>query len=386
MVKESIKNHLSTKLGVAADEITSAFTNNPAWPEKLNKKKQEAEAVLKDIKILDPACGSGAYPISVLHCLVSLRELVGFYPDTYTLKKEILSHNIYGVDIMPMAIEIARLRAWLSLIVEEDYHGEKPKNNFGIDALPNLDFKFMQGNSLLETYEGLKLFDEKLLSDDNTSKKDDILTITKNKIQELQKQYLELSAARKLQGTKKAILEKELKENNDLLKKIITKKGADAKGNLFAGENSAVNIATNLKKLHQDYFSLSDKEEKKKRKDEIEELEWSLIEATLIENGKENKLPEVKHMKAYNIRPYFLYKLNFPEVYEKGGFDIVIGNPPYVRQENIKELKSLLQHYKVYTSSADLLVYFYELGYNQLNADGILTLITSNKFMRANYG
>jgi hypothetical protein len=386
MVKESIKRHLSEKLGITIDELSPAFTNNPTWPEKLNKRKQEAETILKEIKILDPACGSGAYPISVLHSLVSLREMVGFYPDTYILKKEILSHNIYGVDIMPMAIEIARLRAWLSLIVEEDYHSEKPKSNFGIDALPNLDFKFMQGNSLLETYEGLKLFDEKLLSNDKTLKENDILTITKNRIQDLQKQYLELSENKKLLGTKKLVLEKELKENNELLKKIINRKGTDAKGNLFAGENSAINIATKLKKLHEDYFGLSDKEEKKQLKGDIEELEWGLIEATLVENGKENKLIEVKHLKAHNIRPYFLYKLNFPEVYEKGGFDIVIGNPPYVRQESIKELKPLLQHYKVFTSSADLLVYFYELGYNQLNADGILTLITSNKFMRANYG
>jgi len=386
MVKESIKRHLSEKLGITIDELSPAFTNNPTWPEKLNKRKQEAEKILKEIKILDPACGSGAYPISVLHSLVSLREMVGFYPDTYILKKEILSHNIYGVDIMPMAIEIARLRAWLSLIVEEDYHSEKPKSNFGIDALPNLDFKFMQGNSLLETYEGLKLFDENLFSNDNSSKENDILTITKNRIQDLQKQYLELSANKKLMGTKKLVLEKELKENNDLLKKIINRKGTDAKGNLFAGENSAINIATKLKKLHEDYFGLSDKEEKKQLKGDIEELEWGLIEATLVENGKENKLIEVKHLKAHNIRPYFLYKLNFPEVYEKGGFDIVIGNPPYVRQESIRELKPLLQHYKVFTSTADLLVYFYELGYNQLNPDGILTLITSNKFMRANYG
>ena len=85
---------------------------------------------LEQIKILDPACGSGAFPMGILHKLVELHEALGTVKSSYELKKDILSQNIYGVDIMPMAIEIARLRAWLSLVLEEDYKQKNEANAF----------------------------------------------------------------------------------------------------------------------------------------------------------------------------------------------------------------------------------------------------------------
>lgn len=106
---------------------------------------------LAEVKILDPACGSGAFPMGILHKLVELHEALGTVKSGYELKKDILSQNIYGVDIMPMAIEIARLRAWLSLVLEEDYKPTDPKHNFGVKPLPNLDFKFVCANSLIDS-------------------------------------------------------------------------------------------------------------------------------------------------------------------------------------------------------------------------------------------
>jgi hypothetical protein len=88
--------------------------------------------------------------MGILHKLVELHETLGTVKSSYELKKDILSQNIYGVDIMPMAIEIARLRAWLSLVLEEDYKPTDPKHNFGIKPLPNLDFKFVCANSLID--------------------------------------------------------------------------------------------------------------------------------------------------------------------------------------------------------------------------------------------
>jgi adenine-specific DNA-methyltransferase len=390
MVNESLKTYVANKLNINADELTTAFSINPVWPEKLSKRKLEVEALLKEIKILDPACGSGAFPMGVLHRLISLRELVSLQPNTYQLKKEILSNNIYGVDIMPMAVEIARLRAWLSLIVEEEYKGEKITANFGIDSLPNLDFKFMQGNSLLETYEGIKIFDEKLLETKTANKKQALIEKTKEKLNSLQNNYVTLHNQGKLKGTEKAILEKELKENKDLLKKILKAEEPTVSYGLFNNGENAQNLAEQLQKLQKELFNTSDKERKKELKEEIENLEWNLISTSLQESGKKDKLELLQNLKEQSINPYFLYKLNFPEVFtEKGGFDIVLGNPPYVRQEAIDPYykpKYIENHPEVGSGTADLYVYFFDSAMHVANKGGIIIFITLNKYLKTKYG
>src|SRR3989344_9374703 len=129
---------------------------------------QELNELLKTIKVIDPACGSGAFLITMLQEIVKLRRFLQLSPDNikdavlvddsslYELKRQTIENNIYGVDIDPGAVEIAKLRLWLSLVVDEDDIKQ-------IKPLPNLDYKIMQGNSLLEEFEGIKLFDEKLL-------------------------------------------------------------------------------------------------------------------------------------------------------------------------------------------------------------------------------
>lgn len=391
MVDESLKTYLAHKLEIPQVELDTAFLPSPVWPDKLNSRKAEAESHLKTVKILDPACGSGAFPMGVLHRLISLRQLLGLHSDTHHLKKEILSNNIYGVDIMPMAVEIARLRAWLSLIVEEDYKAEKVSSNFEIDALPNLDFKFMQGNSLLETYEGIKLFDDKVLLKKQTNKRQESIDRTKEKINALQSRYIQLHEANKLKGTEKALLDVELKQNKDMLNKIMkAEEPVTPYGNLFHGEDSSANISEQLKKLHKDLFDTSDKERKKDLKTEIENLEWNLIEANLKEQGKEDKLQDLEKLKIQNIKPYFLYRLNFTEVFtEKGGFDIVIGNPPYVRQEAIDPYYKPLyiqNHPEVGSGTADLYVYFFDSALYVTNPGGVIIFITLNKYLKTKYG
>lgn len=390
MVDESLKTYLSKKLSILTDDLNSAFTSNPVWPEKLSKRKKEAEQALINIKILDPACGSGAFPMGVLHRLISLRELTSLHANTYQLKKDILSNNIYGVDIMPMAVEIARLRAWLSLIVEEDYKGEKIASNFGIDALPNLDFKFMQGNSLLETYEGIKLFDENLLNGNTINKRQELLEKTNKKINSLQTKYLEMHSKGALKGTEKMLIDKELKENKELLKKITKVEEPSASYGLFSGEQNTANFSERLQKMHKELFSTSDKEQKKALKSEIEAMEWGLISSSLQELGKTDKLHELESLKQQNIKPYFLYKLNFPEVFtDNGGFDIVIGNPPYVRQEAIDPYykpKYINNHPEVGSGTADLYVYFFDSAISVTNQGGIIIFITLNKFLKTKYG
>jgi methylase of polypeptide subunit release factors len=390
MVDEALRTYLANKMNVSNDDIASAFSVNPTWPDKLNKRKLEAEKHLKSVKILDPACGSGAFPMGVLHRLISLRQLLGLYPDTHHLKKEILSNNIYGVDIMPMAVEIARLRAWLSLIVEEDYKAEKISSNFEIDALPNLDFKFMQGNSLLETYEGIKLFDGRLLVDNTVNRKAALIEKAQKRLSELQSKYIELHEANKLKGTQKAIIEKELKEGKEMLTKVTKAEEPQATYGLFHGDASTANIAEKLKELHKDLFNTSDKDVKKDIKANIEELEWNLIAANLRDLGKTDKIKDLEQLKGQNVKPYFLYRLNFPEVFtEKGGFDIVIGNPPYVRQEAIDPYYKPLyiqNHPEVGSGTADLYVYFFDSALYVTNPGGVIIFITLNKYLKTKYG
>jgi type I restriction-modification system DNA methylase subunit len=133
-----------------SDALEPLFASSPDAGQLKKQDKNLLLTFLNQIKILDPACGSGAFPMGILHKLVELHETLGTVKSSYELKKDILSQNIYGVDIMPMAIEIARLRAWLSLVLEEDYKPTDPKHNFGIKPLPNLDFKFVCANSLID--------------------------------------------------------------------------------------------------------------------------------------------------------------------------------------------------------------------------------------------
>ena len=119
--------------------LAPLFLSQPHTDGLKKEEKTLLLSFLEKIKILDPACGSGAFPMGILHKLVELNEVLGTVKSSYELKKDILSQNIYGVDIMPMAIEIARLRAWLSLILEENYNPKDPVHNFGVKPLPHLD-------------------------------------------------------------------------------------------------------------------------------------------------------------------------------------------------------------------------------------------------------
>jgi len=142
-----LKPEEKTKIEKAIEPL---FAANPDAAQLKKDEKTLLLQFLEQIKILDPACGSGAFPMGILHKLVELHETLGTVKSPYELKKDILSQNIYGVDIMPMAIEIARLRAWLSLVLEENYNSKDPVHNFGVKPLPNLDFKFVCANSLID--------------------------------------------------------------------------------------------------------------------------------------------------------------------------------------------------------------------------------------------
>ncbi len=302
-------------------------------PEPIRRHATTLDAKLADIRVCDPAIGSGAFPVGILQEIVHAREVVAVLQQQptrpYDLKKHAIANSIYGVDIDPSAIDIARLRLWLSLIVDEDDYAS-------IDTLPNLDYKIMQGNSLIEEYEGVKLFDEAFIGEDeDTSLADEKKTLNE-RLTTIQREYVQGLKTESLSTARKAELDNEIAATNAQLKKIElaekkarTQKNAHSKG-LFDLVSEARKKAKLLESRQNEFFEVSSAEKKRALRDEITRLEWELIEATLQEQGKTDALARLAIFKTSGEKPYFLWKLNFSEVFrQKGGFDIVIGNPPY---------------------------------------------------------
>ncbi|MCL4584658.1 Eco57I restriction-modification methylase domain-containing protein, partial [Fusobacterium nucleatum] len=318
---------------------------------------KEIDELLRKVKIADPACGSGAFPLGILNEIVRARNILTFYINMievlkekdeknywsrldkkqksrtpYKLKLYAIQNSLYGVDIEPSAIDITKLRLWLSILVDSTNNDVRP--------LPNLDFNFMIGNSLIDEFEGMKLFDESLLDD----------KVLEKKVKETEKvKYNKL-----FQGF-------EDKQQN-ILKEIFTKQS------LFFNENNS--------------------HKKKELKNDIESLENNLIELTLNESGNHKKLEEIEKGRKERRKPYFLWKLEFAKVFkENGGFDIIIGNPPYVQIKFLKDKKNYEEmNYQVFSKSGDLYCLFFELGIELIKKDGNLNLITSNKWLRSSYG
>ncbi len=358
-------------------------------PDSIRDNAERLDAKLEQIKICDPAIGSGAYPVGLLHEIVNarliLQTVTGQPVNIYELKRHCIQQSIYGVDIDASAIDIARLRLWLALIVDEPDDGS-------IAALPNLDYKIMQGNSLVEDYQGIKLFNEDFI---NLQDKFEVeIQRLKKQSNQLEAEYFELHKTNRLTADRKQKLEK---ENQSLIKQIKKLQHANINDEIqmdlseFDLVNAATTKAKQLEQLHQDFFSASTPDKKSTIRQQITTLEWELIEATLQERNQTEALAKIQQLKQNNEKPFFLWKLNFPEVFKQhGGFDLVIGNPPYVQiqkfsgQQIQKDWEN--QNYATFTKTGDIYCLFYEQGNRILRDNGTLAFITSNKWMRANYG
>jgi len=172
MCRESLRAYISEKLGDDArktDVLQLLFDKKEHELDpksvlgKLGTYKNRIIEALDEIKIIDPACGSGAFPIGMLQIMLSIYERLDTRLDHYKTKLAIIKNNIFGVDIEPMAVEISRLRTWLSLVVDSVI---KPsEKNMGIEELPNLDFKFICANSLISLEQNDWIFDNKKISE-----------------------------------------------------------------------------------------------------------------------------------------------------------------------------------------------------------------------------
>lgn len=360
-------------------------------PESIRKNAQLIDDKLKNIRVCDPAIGSGAFPVGMMNEIVRTRNTLTSYFDDkedrsiYNFKRDAIQNSLYGVDIDPGAVEIAKLRLWLSLMVdEEDIKQIKP--------LPNLDYKIMQGNSLLEEFEGVKLFDDRLLNSNVPVNDDQIekLEARKKEIQKslmtyYQKNPLWMKSQKIARPTELYQLEGELKRVQLSIKDETSVRFQikDINQNaLFGEDHKARVIWEKLQSLQKEFFETTQKNKKDDFKKQIENLEWELIEATLKEEKKESSLKKLEQYKRANIKPFFLWKLNFSEVFqEKGGFDIVIANPPYGVDINEIDLKSIKKKMKDTVNSNSAAI-FIDFGKNELlNKHGTLSYIVPKSLL-----
>ena len=266
MCRESLIAYLQTDIeDEATKEAIRQFvtTHDVATLGTNDKFRQQVDEALKNVKICDPAIGSGAFPMGLLKELFLCRTaLEGISQhQAAAIKKHIIQQNIYGVDIERGAVDIARLRFWLSLIVDE----ETPQ------ALPNLDFKIMQGNSLLEQYKGVDL-------------------------------------------------------------STMTEKKADNSGMLSIFDNMLDVHRLDLRKMLNEYYNCTNHHEKQAlRKDIINNVKQQLREQSISINFGDLDLS--------GNNQFFLWHTWFYDVFSQGGFDIVIGNPPYGAKLSTNEKK-----------------------------------------------
>tara|TARA_B110000196_G_C21151024_1_gene669689 strand:+ start:2309 stop:5578 length:3270 start_codon:yes stop_codon:yes gene_type:complete len=390
MCQESLINYLLAEIG---DEIPSEalklFIGNHNILEAkdiegiglgtIAENAMALDQLLADVKVCDPAVGSGAFPIGMLGEIVSARNsLQSFLPNKqtiYDLKLHTIGQSLYGVDLDPSAVDIARLRFWLSLIIEEDTP----------TPLPNLEHKLMQGNSLLSSYEGVDLFNGQFLINENSRQEklnniDGKIKVLENEV----KNGANTIEIDRIKEIKKDLIS--LGKQRDKIQRENT--GYSTTRNLFESEDTLFRIKqVDLlqKKIAQ--FLLPDKDSNKKDlKSEIENIKWDLIEASV---ESESKVKAFEQLKNKRVQPFFLWKLEFVDVFRNNnGFDIVIGNPPYVSVKGLsKELKSDLQ--KVYETAKgrlNLFTLFIEFGYKILNKKTTLSyIIPENIFSNYEY-
>jgi len=366
-------------------------------PPSVATNAQILDKLLNDVTVCDPAIGSGAFPVGMMHEIVRARLALtaslekrgqaktlgdGMPRTAYGLKRHAIHHSLYGVDIDPGAVEIAKLRLWLSMVVDEDDIRD-------IQPLPNLDYKIMQGNSLLDEFEGIRLFDEKVLKQPDENRDQDIADL-KERIRILSSKAIRAHADGKPGAVVKLSAERDIARLKKALGRILHNETHEE---LELNSQDSWRRLARLQSLHSDFFRESNRNKKDEMRAELEKLEWDFMRATLREQGREQALAELERASAKHRKPFFLWWLHFSEIKQKsGGFDIVVGNPPYVRIQEIKRfdpdmptvLKSLFK--SAAKGNYDLYVVFTEKALRIIASNGIVAFIQPHKFINAEYG
>ena len=368
-------------------------------PEAIAQNAARLDELLATVTVCDPAIGSGAFPVGMMHEIVRarmaltpslekeiavesgsppLRNDAGRGRSAYELKRHAIHHSLYGVDLDPGAVEIAKLRLWLSMVVDENELSD-------IQPLPNLDYKIMQGNSLLEEFEGVRLFDEKALKIPDKDR-DKHIEMLKKRRTLLQAEAIRAYGDGKQGDAIKLSAEREIRKLTKALNSLVQNETHEL---MELDSHESWRRLARLQQLHSDFFKESNRKKKDDIRAELDRLEWDFMRATLREQGSEEALEKLERASAKHKKPFFLWWLHFSEIKQKrGGFDLVLANPPFVRMELIMEEKPALKRRFPYlfAGRADLYVYFYGLALHILREGGCLTFISSNTYLNSKFG
>lgn len=394
MCKESLLHYLCSHTEDSLHPHLATLVRDHKLSDELQGNRNRASKIdnlLMGIKICDPAIGSGAFPMGMLHEIFSIRRKL--YPellkqggfDPARVKKEIIQHSIHGVDIEKGAVDIARLRFWLALVVDE----EKPI------PLPNLDFKIMQGDSLLERYKNTDL--SKILEeeDDSIYVEQGILNFgddnhlvretaifdneSRKELQELINKYFDFEQGKDTRyNTKYDVKAKIYSIVEDKLLAVVMQEKFKLESELNklrtnVEGNRITDTDTNAGK------KLKEKNLKKINK-QIESAETKFIEVKAsIEHLK-------KLLKDVNAeKPYFLWHTFFKDVFDNGGFDIVIGNPPFgakLSKEQKDTFKTIYED--VHMRTPETFNYFISLSLKSMKKGAVLSFIVPNNLFFQN--
>lgn len=368
--------------------------------------QEQKLALLNSIRICDPAVGSGHFLVSALNAMLMVHYELGLFEEDFYLsvqndeilvqnhkgqfleykrpdfdkdkthlcqkelferKKDIIENNLFGVDINPNSCEITKLRLWIELLKHSFYESFDDTNYHDLKTLPNIDINIKCGNSLISYFE----IHKSLSHYPNIKERMD-------KYKRIVKDYKEGFY------TDKTLIAKEIKNLKESFKNFCLK-------DKFAKEiKQLTNGANEYSKKYGDFLAQDEKDENFRAFFSKNMFEFDFDESAAKKEFKKLKKLYEGIFDLESANP-FEWRFEFSEVLDEGGnfqgFDLIIGNPPYIRQEDIKELKpNLAKNYKVYKGTSDIYTYFYELGFNVLKQNGVLSFITSNKYTRVGYG
>jgi len=361
-------------------EADEAVTQKGLW--------ERLDELVHRVRVCDPACGSGSFLVGMMLVLDDLQvrcdDALGRYETPYERRKLILQDQLYGVDVMEWAVRVAELRLWLQLVVETELHPAELRFE---PLLPNLDFKLRPGDSLLQTLGDMDLSPFRRAELPVSPHLKGRLTKLRGK-----KRMFFLQGERS--GLSKELLEK---EERDLFADILAHRIHELE-NKVKQKRRALMALSSQSRMFAEVPSPKEKEQRGRLEGEIERIEEEL-----------KRLRKARSALAPDQPTPFVWDIAFVEVFEgdRSGFDIVIGNPPYVRQEKIRDYlgrfdrreyldrlnEGLRAIYPAFmgknrriSGRADYYIYFYLHGLSLLADKGSFCFITSNSWLDVDFG